>query len=237
MAESVNPSTGGSGGSFEEIFDTIPAEATVSFGGVDYITPHVHSISVRRVRGELSAKANFTFYTQIDEDGQVGSPVTISFYGESIFVGYARRVTVTPSFRCAGEVMVSVQAEDIMYRLVNKRINRRQKLDGLGPIAFITSIHHRPFLGFDDKQALDDVTGGHSPHQLYGPTPAAIKSRFMQGLHNTIGDQHPVMAASDTVLNRGGRGSGAGFFLHDHSSLDISGPHAGGGAKAVYGIK
>lgn len=220
-------------------YTTKQAEATVIIGDQSYTTPGIHSISVKRVRGELTAKASCSFYTSESEgDGLSGGmSIQIQWYGASIFSGYVRRVTASPSFRCAGEVIVSVQAEDKMYRIANKRINRRQKLNGLGPIAFITSIHHRPFVGFDDPQSVDNVTGGYSPFQIWGPTPGSINSMFVQGVNSTVGDLHSLMLSSDRVLNRGGRRGGGGFFLHDHSSLDISGPHAGGPAKAVYGIK
>jgi hypothetical protein len=224
-----------------EGFNIQHADATVVFGNQILQTPHITSISVRRVRGELVGKARFTYFTA-QSDGENSSsdvPVIISWYGTPIFAGYAKRVQVGPSFRCANEVVVSVEAEDVLHKLVNKRINRRQKLDGLGPLAFITSIHKRPFVGYDNPQDIYNITGGQSPPIIYDSDPQRINARFSSNSTNTVGDQHPIMKASDTILNRAGTGGGAGgtFFLHDHSSLDTTGPHAGGPSVAVYGIK
>lgn len=216
-----------------------PASADIVFGGQVVQTPHITSISVRRVRGELVGKARFSYFTNDASGGNssADAPVIISFRTNAIFAGFAKRVTVSPSFRCADEVIVTVEAEDIMHKLVNKRINRRQKQQGLGPIAFITSIHKRPFVAFDSQQDVYDITGGQSPMQLYGPDPTSINNRFVNGVYNTIGDLHPVSKASDIILNRGGTGGGGSFENHDHSSLDTSGPHSGGPAKAVFGVK
>ncbi|RKZ85084.1 MAG: hypothetical protein DRQ39_07610 [Gammaproteobacteria bacterium] len=217
------------------------ASATIVFGSQTVSTPHITSINVRRIRGELVGKARFSYFTNDlqgnNANSSGGAAIFISFGTAVIFSGYAKRVTVTPSFRCADEVIVTVEAEDVLHKLVNKRINRRQKQQGLGPIAFITSIHKRPFVAFDSPQAIYDVTGGQSPMQIYGPDPSSINARFLSGVTNTIGDMHPIAKASDTILNRGGTGSGSSSGLHDHTSLDTSGPRAGGPAKAVYGVK
>lgn len=217
----------------------IHADATILFGDDILQTPHITSISVRRVRGELIGKARFTYFTNESSGAGATSdlPVVISWFGTPIFSGFAKRVTVAPSFRCADEVTVSVEAEDVMHKLANKRISRRQKQQGLGPMAFITSIHKRPFVAFDDPQALYDLTGGFSPMDIYGPDPRSINNRFIGGVQNTLGDLHPVSKASDIILNRGGTGVGGSFILHDHSSLDVSGPRAGGPSFAVYGVK
>ena len=219
--------------------DIIHADASILFGEEVIQTPHITSISVRRVRGELVGKARFTYFTNNAGGSSVNSdlPVVISWFSTPIFSGFAKRVTVAPSFRCSDEMTVSVEAEDVMHKLVNKRINRRQKQQGLGPMAFITSIHKRPFVAFDDPQALYDISGGQSPMQVYGPDPLSINNRFVGGVQNTLGDLHPVSKGSDIILNRGGTGVGGAFILHDHSSLDTSGPHAGGPAYAVFGVK
>lgn len=219
--------------------EIIHADASILFGDQVIQTPHITSISVRRIRGELVGKARFTYFTNEVGGSSANSdlPVVISWFSTPIFSGFAKRVTVAPSFRCADEMTVSVEAEDVMHKLVNKRINRRQKQQGLGPMAFIAGIQKRPFVAFDDPQALYDLTGGFSPHQVYGDSPRDINSRFINGVQNTLGDLHPVSKASDIILNRGGTGVGGSFILHDHSSLDTSGPHAGGPAYAVFGVK
>jgi len=221
-------------------FTTIAASATIAVGSRVIQTPFIQNIRVTRNRGEIITKASFTYRTTEDEAGTLNgnAPVVIAFHSKTIFVGYARRINAGPSFNCADEMIVRVDAEDIMYKLVNQRINRRQKLDGLGPIAFITSIKGRPFSGFDDPSDVRDLTGGRSPFNFPTEGPTQAREKFLRDGVNSFGDLHPVVKHSDIIQNRGGVGTGGGgFILHDHTSLDLTSPHGGGPGKSVYGVK
>jgi len=216
------------------------ALATIVMGGIHIQTPFITSINVSRARGEIVGKASFSFRWSGDTNAAgSGVNVVIAFQKEVIFTGYAKRVNVSPSMECANEFIIRVQAEDIMYKLINKRMNRRQKRNGLGPLAFITSIHKRPDVGFDDPNSLQDISGGQSPFSLDGESYWDVRNRlFDSGQSNTNASLHPVAKNTDIVTSYDhSLGGGGDIGLHDHSSLDLTGVHGGGSAKGVYGIK
>jgi hypothetical protein len=207
-------------------------------------------VNVTRTRGEIVGKASFAFKWDGSGSGSVSgnAPVIIKFGGGSssggsssgttIFSGFAKRIMTTPTGECANEVIIRVQAEDIMHKIINKRINRRQKQQGLGPIAFITSIHKRPDIGFDDPNMLYALSGGSSPMELDAPTMLEFRLRqLLNGEQNSYSWLHTVQKLADHTMISTPGGAGGGMGLHDHSTLDLNGPHAGGPAKAVYGVK
>jgi hypothetical protein len=217
----------------------IPAEAHICMGPIIVKTPYIKSVNVSRVRGEIVGKASFTFRWSGDtQDISSNAMIVIKFRSSTIFTGYAKRVNVSPSMECANEFLIRVQAEDIMYKIINKRINRRQKKNGLGPLAFITSIHKRPYLGFDDPNDVNDISGGRSPYTLDGDSIWDVRNRlFDSGQNNSNASLHPVAKNTEIPNSFSHSLGGGGMELHDHTTLDITGPHAGGPAKAVYGVK
>lgn len=221
---------------------TIPASATIIIGSRKFSTPEVISVSVNRTRGQLISAASATFHapgifsTGID----AGDSVVIKFFGETVFTGFIKRLNIGPSFRCDGELIIRIQAEDVLFRIDNKNFTRRQKLAGMGPIAFITSIYKRTYTGFDDPTQRHDISNTASPIEYLTPTlnmsehTALIKG----GETNVIGENHPVTKLADKPgIGGASSGGGGAFILHDHTSLDLSSPHAGGPARAVFGSK
>lgn len=224
--------------------DTIPASASILISGRRFSTPEIISISVSRTRGQMVSSASATFHAKdiFSSGGGItaGDSVVIKFFGDTVFTGFIKRLNVGPSFRCDGEIIVRIQAEDVLFRIDNRNFTRRQKLAGLGPIAFITSIYKRTYTGFDDPSQRHDVSNTSSPVDFLTPTiNMSEQSVFIKGGEtNVIGDLHPVTKLADKPdFGGAGGGGGGSFFLHDHTTLDLTGPAAGGPAKSVFGVK
>ena len=222
--------------------NTVPASASILIGGRKFATPEIISISVSRTRGQLVGTASATFHAKdISSQGiDAGDSVVIKFFGDTVFTGFIKRLNLGPSFRCDGELIIRLQAEDVLFRIDNRNFTRRQKLAGLGPIAMITSIYKRTYTGFDDPSQVHDISNTGSPVNYLTPTinMSEHSALMKNGETNVIGDLHPVTKLADKP-DFGGAGSGGGgaFILHDHTTLDLAGPHAGGPAKSVFGVK
>ena len=90
--------------------------------------------------------------------------IVIYLYNTVVFTGVVKSLGISPSLRCAGEIIVRAQGEDILYKLENRNITRRQKLSGLGPIAFISSLStKRTSIGFDDPPSRYGIDSSNSP--------------------------------------------------------------------------
>ena len=217
--------------------ETIPAKATISAGGTTVTTPHIINITISRVRGQLVGTASMQYYSNSGVGGAgAGAGLTIEINGGLAFTGSIRRIDTSPSYRCAGEIIVRIQAEDYLHRLVNKNITRRQKNSGLGPICFISSIYKRVTVGFDAIRDRHDISSTSSPVDVFTPTMnfADMLQFIRSGDNNTLGGLHPITKNGDWFDNNKASGGGGGMILHDHSSLNLGGPHAGGPSKAVF---
>jgi hypothetical protein len=104
----------------------------------------------------------------------------------------------------------------------------------------ISSIYKRTSLAFDTPPDRHDIESSLSPITINTHTVNMSEwSQFMKGgEQNTIGSLHPVTKVADRFnTSRAGASGGGSFFLHDHTSLDISGPKAGGPSAGVFGVK
>ena len=150
---------------------TVKASAKIKVGGYTASTPNILSISVNRSRGQLVSSCAVVFMVEGEINLDAGAPLVIYFYNELVWTGVAKRINISPSLRCAGEVIVKLQGEDILHKLENRNITRRQKLAGLGPLAFITSVHKRTTMGFDDPPSnRHDISHSSSPVEVLVPT-------------------------------------------------------------------
>jgi len=220
---------------------TIPASADILIGTKKYSTPDIISASVSRTRGQLVSSCSVSFHAKDSREINAGDVIIVKFFGESVFTGYIKRLNYGPSFRCDGEIILRIQAEDALFRIENRNFTRRQKLAGLGPIAFITSIYRRTYTGFDSPEQTHDVGATGSPVTYLTPT-FNMREQFnlIGGAPtNVSGDNHPTTKLADRPGLGGASagGGGGGFILHDHTTLDTSGPHAGGPAFSVFGVK
>lgn len=219
----------------------ITAQARVVIGSLSISTPHVQSITVSGERGTPQRKASCSVRVEQTDIGRVsqGDICFITFFGNAVFTGVVRRVQAVPTNRCAGEFFLNIQAEDRLYLLENRKITRRQKLEGLGPIAIISSKVDRPDRGFDRpsggiNRAQHSFFGGPDGFQTRGETtnPRELSSLMDGEASPSTGTNHPVTRASRLLTeNRGSSGGGAAG-IHDHSDLVNLGP-----AFAVYGTK
>jgi hypothetical protein len=218
---------------------TVKASATVKVGSITISTPHIQSISVNKTRGQLVSTASVSFLIQGGfQDIGAGAPMAIYFYSTVVWVGFAKRINIAPSPTCAGEMLIRIQGEDVLFRLENKNYTRRQKLAGLGPLAMISSLYKRTFVGFDDPPSRHDISTGSSPFDVFTHTVnIREQTMFATGYDNVSGQLHPVTKVSDIITNHGTQAGGGGFILHDHTSLDLTGDHAGGPARSVFSIK
>jgi len=221
---------------------TVPASGLIRIGDIRVGTPDLKSISVSRTRGQLVSSCSVSFIFNGEFSAPAGAPIAVFLYDQSVWVGVVKRLSISPSLRCAGSVLVKIQAEDILHKLENRSITRRQKLAGLGPMAFITSVHKRTSPGFDDPPSRHNIFNsasevGYLTHTIN----FREHTQFGIGNENTTGSLHPWTKIADPINNAGqslgAGGGGSGFILHDHSSLDISGPHAGGPSYSVFGVK
>jgi len=217
----------------------IRAKATVKIGDYEVTTPDILSISVSRSRGKPVSSASIHFRHKINE-GTIDTdmPIEIKFFAFKIFTGTIKRMSVSPSLRVAREMVVRLQAEDDMYKLNNKRITRRQKNNGLGPVVFITSVYKRPYIGFDDPTRVHDVESyGSSPQALCQSVNICEMDFLCKDGVSSYGDNHYIQVCSSPLDFWGSTAGGGGMVLHDHTSLSITEPHGGGPAAAVFGVK
>src|SRR3989304_3643624 len=142
------------------------AHARVVVGNLDIQTPFIQSISGSRERGTPQSRASCSLRINEEEVrlAQAGDTIYISFHGQAIFTGVVRRVQAVPTNRCAGEFFLNVQAEDPLFKLENRKISRRQKLEGLGTLAIISSKVDQPDRGFDTPPQQ----GGKEAHSFFG---------------------------------------------------------------------
>jgi len=217
------------------------ATATVVVGQFQSTTPEVISVNVSRMRGQLVGTASASFYAKSDATTPSGGDkMQIYIAGALVFTGTAKRISISPSNICAGEIVIRVQGEDYLHRLANRQITRRQKLAGLGPLAMITGVQKRTSVNFDDAPGRYDISHSSSPIDIFSPS---VNFRDWTQLltdnsNSSIGKLHPITSVvEEDYLHAKGTGGGGGFILHSHESLDLSGPQAGGPARAVYGIK
>lgn len=218
---------------------TVKASATIKIGSISVTTPNIVSISVNRTRGQLVSTCAVAFIFNGEFEADAGAPLVVYFYNELVWTGVVKRMAISPSLQCAGEISVKIQGEDILHKLENRNITRRQKLAGLGPLAFISQVYKRTSLGFDDPPSRHDISNSSSPVHYFTPTINMREhTQFLMGNENITGELHPVTKVADRISGKGKAGTGGGsFILHDHSTLDLSGPHAGGPAFAVFSSK
>ena len=221
--------------------NTTPASASIHLAGMVIKTPDIISISVSRTRGQIVGGASVSFHLT-DANAQylsTGSNIVIKIYTQPVFTGTIKRLIIQPSSRCSGELIIRIQAEDAMSKLNNKAFTRRQKLAGLGIMVLISSVVHRTYTGWDSPQMLHNISNSNSPIDIISHTiNARDQTQFVNdGQMSVIGNLHPIMKVSDPITNAGGKAGTGGFILHDHSTLDISGPRAGGPSVGVFGIK
>lgn len=220
---------------------TIKAECTIKMGGIDIKTPYIIGAFINKTRGNLTTTAQGSFRIPDGKKFQaVGTNIYVYFWNTLVFTGTVKRIDVSPSFQCAGELIVRFQAEDFMNRIEGRAITRRQKHSGLGPMAFIAGHTPRTTVGFDSIRNLHDISHTASPVNIFTHTVnMAEMTQFIKGgEQNTLGSLHPLTKVADILANGGKALAGGGsFILHDHSSLSLTGPHAGGPAVATYSIK
>lgn len=224
-------------------FDVYDPKAKANIGGLVVKTPFLTRMNVSRSRGD-NAKASVTFLLPKEEnrDGNIddldGGPVVLWLDGIVIFTGVTRKVSITPSYQCAGEVIITVSAEDLMFKLSNQRFTRRQRLSPLAPLAMISSIHERVSLGYDDPPSRHDVerTGSDMMIFTHSINMAEHNQMLKGGETNTIGALHPITKVADPIVDGGRSGTGGeGMTYHDHASMDL--PSGAGPAKAVFSTR
>lgn len=218
---------------------TKKASATIRMGQIKVSTPEVISINVSKTRGQMVGTASVSFRYKGDFAVDTGSDMFIWFNNSIVFTGIIKRFNISPAITCSGDLIVRASAEDVMSRLVNQQITRRQKLAGLGPFAQIVGLHKRIDLGYNDPPSRHDVTRGASRVEaLVVGTNFVSHPMWLGGQDVTTGSLNPMCKISDQMITYGGPSTGGGsFILHDHTTLDLQGDHAGGPSKAVFGIK
>lgn len=221
--------------------EAIPAYAKIKMNDMIIETPNIISISVSKSRGSLAGTASATFTVEDFKStgrGPASVSVVIHFWEFAVFTGYVKRMGVSPSYECPGKYIIRIQAEDAMSELEGKFYTRRQKLPGLGPLALITTVYKRVYTGFDNPAETHDISSSASPVKYLTHTVnmAEHTKLLKNGETNVMGDLHPVTKVADKP-QRGGAGTGGGFILHDHTSLDLTSPHGGGPSMSVFSSK
>jgi hypothetical protein len=224
-----------------DTFIYTPALCEVKFGELIISTPNVLSAGIKRSRGQVS-KASVSLKISDSTEklalGLSGGGILIRFQSQNVFRGIIVSINSAASGDCAGNVILNITAEDELYKLRNKRITRRQKLNGIGPIAMITNIEERAFLGFDDPPSLYDIDRTFSPISVVSNSPnfREMNNLLSAGQSNTISNIHPTIALADPMPKVGPPGGGGGLGLHTHEKLDLS-ERGGGPAFAVFSSK
>jgi len=217
----------------------IAAFATVSVGGYDISTPDIRTVVVNRQRGRMKSVARASVFIQGDSpalNASGGDLFRVKFWGNLIFTGVVKRVTVSPSFRCQGESIITFDAEDFLFKLENKKFTRRQKLPGLGPIALISSKKDTPERAFDNiPSTVHSVDRPFFDNDEIDVPAPNTNPRDMTNLISPVsphGRNHPTTINSRNMSDPRGGGIGGGRGLHDHSSVSQEGP-----AHGVYGSR
>lgn len=216
--------------------EIIVARAQVTLGNRVYATPDIRSIAVVRQRGQAKSQAKCqVFVPEGEVEATGGGLLIITFWGNLVFTGVAKRVVVSPSFRCQGESIVEITGEDFMYKLDNYSYTRRQKQEGLPPLAIITSKKDTPERGFDTLPLyIHSQDRGFSDMETIAPdTNPRNMSRLASYSNQTNhGPNHPTTKNARPLSDpRGGAATG-GAGIHDHSSIAELGP-----AHAVFGAR
>lgn len=224
-----------------ETFKYVAAYCEIKLGDLIITTPNILSAGVKRSRGQVtkaSASLKVSESTERLALGKAGGGILIRFQSQNVFRGIITNINSAASGDCAGNIILNISAEDELYKLRNKRITRRQKLNGIGPIAMITNISERSFLGFDDPPSLYDIDRTFSPISVVanGPNFREMNSLLSAGQSNTISNIHPTVALADPMPKVGSPGGGSGLGLHTHEKLDLT-ERGGGPAFAVFSSK
>lgn len=222
-------------------FEYIPAKCEVAIGEFVVQTPFVLSAGIKRARGQVSKASvslRLTDSTERAAAGFGGKGITIRFMSQNVFSGIITNINSAASGNCAGEVILNITAEDILYKLRGKRFTRRQKLNGLGPLAMITSVDERTFPGFDDPPSLYDVERTLSPINVTTVSPnfRVVDTLLEAGQAETVNKTHPTIALADPMPSSTPSTGGGGLGLHTHEKLDLS-RFGGGPAAASYSSK
>jgi hypothetical protein len=219
-----------------DLFKTVCANCDASVGGYLVETPDIINANVTRTRGNPVTSAAITFHYKGKFSVPTGAGLIIRFYKTVVFTGFIKSFSVSPSFRCAGDTIIKIQGEDILFKLQNQNITRRQKLTGLGIIAFITGVQRKVDLGFDDPDGLNRYAVSHSssPTEIMTPTTnTRAQDQWLGSWDSPMGPNHPITKIADPIPESPGRGgSEAGLIIHDHSDMENLGP-----AVAVFGTK
>ena len=109
--------------------DNIKIRARVVGAGVDVSTPYIQSFNVTRQRGQVSS---FSANVKVNQDTIIQTGGTIKIYAGTasemplIFTGIVKTSKVTPCWDDPSYVILSLTGLDILYKLENKKITRRQ---------------------------------------------------------------------------------------------------------------
>jgi hypothetical protein len=218
------------------------ADIKIKLGSYEVETPYVVSVSVTRSRGNpvSSAAVQFIYKGNVAAitNNSKKLQILVLDMNQTYFVGTVKKITVAPSFRVGQEYVIRIQAEDAMYKIVNKRFTRRQKSAGIGPVAIITNLYKRPDLGFDDPTQRHNIEReGSIIEAIVNDFNVANMTQFLKsGQDNTLGDLHPITKVADKLTSPSTGGTGGGFILHQHASMSLD-SMGGGPALSVFGVR
>jgi len=124
--------------------------ATITFAGIEVVTPYIKSFSVNRQRGQNSANFSATVEVPGASFCDEGAPdalaenivITAGVEGEEkkIFTGEIRQVTIEPSWDKPEYFILQMSGNDIMIHLENRSFSRRIQWEDSGIWAKITGI-------------------------------------------------------------------------------------------------
>jgi len=124
-------------------FDQVKIRATIDVGGAIISTPDILSFSVTRARGQMCA----TFQASVKIPGDVtfgaGGKIVISANAGTIFTGYVKKMSISPSKTDSSHVIVNMSGRDVLSVLEGITFSRRVDAMKMARFGVISSIVQR----------------------------------------------------------------------------------------------
>lgn len=210
---------------------------------VIFETPDVLSFSVNKSRSSnigtfsvtIEAPSNTSFGTPTGTNGriQIFAGTKLSYLTKGpVFTGRIRSMRPQPTPGKPNYFTLSLQGDDIMAQLQNKRFSRRLPTDGPGLFVVIT--------GVDGPQpttltwTIDKKTrSGTSTYTDLKPPTSNREEHNSKTYYRDTKDGAWLSQFGDTPVPEptGGQAGSGGLNVHDHSTLSKGGP-----AFGVYGV-
>ena len=124
-------------------FNQVKIRATISVGGVIISTPDILSFSVTRTRGQMCATFQASVKVPGDAGFSAGGKIVISANAGTIFTGYVKKMSISPSKTDSSHVIVNISGRDALSVLEGGVFSRRVSATKMARFGVISSVTQR----------------------------------------------------------------------------------------------